>query len=146
MWNTLTLMKVYLHIATEWEFMDRDVQVAIECSAAPRIGDSIHFTDKEHDALVKAVIEGGKERVRKYAPWIYGCSGKYWLSFDDCIFVTDTLWRANKSGEFECHICLNADCGDKKTSDPPEALLGKDDNLKDYDYSQIIADYESGKS
>ena len=32
-------MKVILHIATEVAFMDREVQVAVECSAAPRIGD-----------------------------------------------------------------------------------------------------------
>ena len=46
-------MKVFLHIATEYEFMDGEVQVAVECSAAPRIGDTFHPAEKDIIELEK---------------------------------------------------------------------------------------------
>lgn len=124
-------MKVILHIATEVAFMDREVQVAVECSAAPRIGDCFHPLERDIDILEKAVIDGGKRLLKAYSSWIYGRKGNRYLSFDDCIFVADALWRANEKGEYEYHICLNSE--DKKSSDPP-----CEKHFLDADYEQIL--------
>ena len=125
-------MKVILHIANEVDFMDREVQVAVECSAAPRIGDTFHPSESDIDILEKAIIDGGKRLLKAYSSWIYGLTGNLYLSFEDCIFVTDALWRANEKGKYEYHICLNSE--DKKSCDPPPC----ERNFSDADYEQIL--------
>ena len=131
-------MRVFVHIATEYEFMDSDVAVAIECSATPRIGDTFFLRENDIRDLERAVIRCGEDKVRQYSSWVYGSSGNFWLSFDDCIYVSDCLWRSNGRGVYEYHICLNSE--DKKTNDPPEDRLGR--VFSRADYAQIIDDYE----
>lgn len=134
-------MRVYLHIATEYDFMDRGVQVAVECGAAPRIGDTFWPKDEDVRALEKAVIDDGINTVRLYSSWIFGLPGKYYLSFDDCIFVSDALWKSDESGEYEYHICLNDNGVGERTSNPPQRYMEK--TFTDDDYIQIIRDYEN---
>lgn len=131
-------MRVFVHIATEYEFMDHTVQIAIECVCTPRIGDTFFLRENDIRELEKAVIRSGKDKVKQYSSWIYGPPGNFWLSFDDCIFVSDCLWRSNRQGVYEYHICLNSE--DKKNSDPPEKRLGR--VFTNADYAQIIDEYE----
>lgn len=131
-------MIVFVHIAAEDEFMDSDVKVAIECSATPRIGDTFFLGENDIRKLERAVIRRGKYKVEQYSSWVYGSLGNFRLSFEDCIYVSDCLWRPNKQGVYEYHICLNSE--DNKKSYPPDRRLGR--VLSSSDYAQIIDEYE----
>ena len=99
-------MKVYVHIATEYEYMDPDVSIAVNCSAAPRKGECFHLCQNDLDRLGKAIIDGGFHKVRAYGYWVYGPAGRYYLLLEDCIFVGDSCWKPSADG-YSYHIALN---------------------------------------
>ena len=134
-------MKVFVHMPSDGEYMDGEVEVAVECSAAPRIGDVLHLAVEDSDVLEKAVMEGGKKLLRYYSGWVYFFVNKYYLMFDDCIFVTEALWRRSDSGEYQYHICLNSekDAG----TEPPRRDVG--DSITDDILEQMLADYNRKK-
>lgn len=121
-------MKVYVHIATEFEYMDPDVVIAVNCSAAPRKGECFHLCENDLNRLGKAIIDGGFHKVRTYSSWVYGPAGRYCLLLEDCIFVGDSCWKPSPDG-YGYHIVLN----NTADSDPDHERV----EINEGDYRQI---------
>ena len=111
-------MRIYVHIPNCSDFMDEDVQVAVECSGVPRKGEIFYLSDEDTKSLINQIINNGKGSVWAYSSWINEVGDCRYIGFDDCIYVTDVCWKKSKSGEYECHIELSDDLTDDTTPSP----------------------------